>query len=250
MNSQSDAPKQYTMSNLLNLLLVSSSRVHGKTYFEHCRSAVADHFASAENVVFVPFALQDHQRYESIVAPVFADVGLALRSIHHAPDPIKAIAEADGIFIGGGNSFRLLKTLYDLELIPALQQAVQGRGVPYMGSSAGTNMACPTIRTTNDMPIVQPPSFEALGLIPFQINPHYIDADPNSTHKGETREQRLAEFHEENSLPVAGLREGSWLKVTGSSCELAGETGMKLFRHGQDAQEIQAGDVSYLLSDD
>ena len=116
------------------------------------------------------------------------------------------------------------------------------------GSSAGTNMACPTIRTTNDMPIVQPPSFEALGLIPFQINPHYIDADPNSTHKGETREQRLAEYHEENSLPVIGLREGSWLKVTDKSCELAGETGMKLFSPGKAAQEIQAGDVSYLLS--
>ena len=117
-----------------------------------------------------------------------------------------------------------------------------------MGSSAGTNMACPTIRTTNDMPIVQPPSLEALGLIPFQINPHYIDADPNSTHQGETREQRLAEFHEENSLPVAGLREGSWLKVTGSSYELAGETGMRLFRQGQAPQEVQAGDVSDLLS--
>ena len=236
------------MSNSLNLLLISSSRVHGKAYLEQCRSAVADHFTGAENIVFVPFALQDHQRYESIVTPVFANVGLTIRSIHHASDPVKAIAEADGIFIGGGNSFRLLKTLYDLELISALQQAVQGRGVPYMGSSAGTNMACPTIRTTNDMPIVQPPSLEALGLIPFQINPHYIDADPNSTHQGETREQRLAEFHEENSLPVAGLREGSWLKVTGSSYELAGETGMRLFRQGQAPQEVQAGDVSDLLS--
>jgi len=247
-NSQSEDHKQFTMSNSLNLLLVSSSRVHGKGYLEQCRSAVADHFTGAENIVFVPFALQDHQRYESIVAPVFANVGLTIRSIHHASDPVKAIAEADGIFIGGGNSFRLLKTLYDLELISALQQAVQGRGVPYMGSSAGTNMACPTIRTTNDMPIVQPPSLEALGLIPFQINPHYIDADPNSTHQGETREQRLAEFHEENSLPVAGLREGSWLKVTGSSYELAGETGMRLFRQGQAPQEVQAGDVSDLLS--
>ena len=120
------------MSNLINLLLVSSSRVHGETYLGHCRTAVAEHFTGTENTVFVPFALQDHQRYESIVAPVFADVGLTIRSIHHASDPVKAIAEADGIFIGGGNSFRLLKTLYELELIPALQQAVQGRGVPYL----------------------------------------------------------------------------------------------------------------------
>ncbi len=230
-----------------DLLLVSSSRVHGHTFLEHCRSAVADHFSGTTNIVFVPYALQDHSAYESIVVTVFAEIGLSIRSIHHAANAVKAIAEADGIFVGGGNSFRLLKTLYDLELLPAIQQAVQGRAVPYMGSSAGTNMACPTIRTTNDMPIVQPPSLNALGLIPFQINPHYIDADPKSTHKGETREQRLAEFHQENSLPVVGLREGSWLKVTGDACDLAGKTGMKLFRQGKANEEIQAGDVSYLL---
>ena len=174
---------------------------------------------------------------------------MTIRSIHHAADPVAAIAEADGVFVGGGNSFRLLKTLYELQLMPAIRQAVQGGSLAYMGSSAGTNMACPTIRTTNDMPIVQPPSLDSLGLIPFQINPHYLDADPNSTHKGETREQRLAEFHEENSLPVAGLREGSWLNISGDSCRLCGDTGMKLFRCGEAAEEIQAGDVSFLMKD-
>ena len=134
-----------------------------------------------------------------------------------------------------------------MQLLTPIKQAVQGGSLAYMGSSAGTNMACPTIRTTNDMPIVQPPSFEALGLIPFQINPHYLDADPNSTHKGETREQRLAEFHEENSLLVAGLREGSWLQIKDDSCELCGETGMKLFRPDVEPEEIQAGDVSFLM---
>ena len=230
-----------------NLLLISSSRVHGKTYLEHCRSAIADHFSGAQNILFVPYALKDHDSYESTVASAFKEIGLTIRSLHHAADPVAAIGEADGVFVGGGNSFRLLKTLYDLQLLPAIKQAVQGGRLDYMGSSAGTNMACPTIRTTNDMPIVQPPSLDALGLIPFQINPHYLDADPNSTHKGETREQRLAEFHEENSLPVAGIREGSWLKIKADSCELGGETGMKLFRSGEAAEEIQAGDVSFLL---
>ena len=231
-----------------NLLLISSSRVHGKTYLEHCRSAIADHFSNAQNILFVPYALKDHDSYESTVASAFKEIGLTIRSLHHAADPVASIGEADGVFVGGGNSFRLLKTLYDLQLLPAIKQAAQGSRLAYMGSSAGTNMACPTIRTTNDMPIVQPPSLDALGLIPFQINPHYLDADSNSTHKGETREQRLAEFHEENSLPVAGIREGSWLKIKDDSCELGGETGMKLFRSGEAAEEIQAGDVSFLLT--
>ena len=230
-----------------NLLLISSSRVHGKTYLEHCRSAIANHFSGAQNIVFVPYALKDHDSYESTVASAFEEIGLTIRSIHHAADPVAAITEADGVFIGGGNSFRLLKTLYDRQLLSPIKQAVQDGSLAYMGSSAGTNMACPTMRTSNDMPIVQPPSFDALGLIPFQINPHYLDADPNSTHKGETREQRLAEFHEENSLPVAGLREGSWLKIKTDSCELCGETGMKLFRSGEPAEEFQASDVSFLL---
>ena len=230
-----------------NLLLISSSRVHGKAYLEQCRSAIVDHFSNATNILFVPYALKDHDKYESTVASAFKEIGLAIRSVHHSSDPVAAIAKADGVFVGGGNSFRLLKTLYDLKLVPAIKQAVQGGELAYMGSSAGTNMACPTIRTTNDMPIVQPPSLDALGLIPFQINPHYLDSDPNSTHKGETREQRLSEFHEESSLPVAGLREGSWLKIKADTCELAGETGMKLFRSGKPAEEIQAGDVSFLM---
>jgi len=124
-----------------NLLLISSSRVHGKTYLEHCRSAIVDHFSGAQNILFVPYALHDHDGYESIVAPVFKALGLSIRSIHHAPNPVAAIAEADGVFVGGGNSFRLLKTLHELQLLPAIKQAVQGGGLAYMGSSAGTNMA-------------------------------------------------------------------------------------------------------------
>ncbi len=230
-----------------NLILVSSSRVHGSGFLEHCRDAIAEHFDSVDRVLFVPYALADHDRYAEIVSQALNPIGLQVDSIHVAQDPVTAISEAEAIFIGGGNSFRLLKTLYDLNLIGPIRDSVQGRGVPYMGSSAGTNMACPTIRTSNDMPIVEPESFEALNLIPFQINPHFLDADPNSTHKGETREQRLAEYLEENDVPVVGLREGSWLKVVDDKCKLCGSAGMKLFRQGETPREVTAGDVSWLL---
>lgn len=228
------------------LLLISSSRVHGSGFLEHCRAAIVKHFEGCPKVLFVPYALQDHQQYHQIVAEALQPVGLAVESIHQSQDPVTAIQQAAGIFIGGGNSFRLLKTLYDQRLIQPIRDAVE-QGVPYMGSSAGTNMACPTIRTTNDMPIVEPPGFAALGLIPFQINPHFIDADPTSTHKGETREQRLAEYLEENSVAVAGLREGSWLEIDDQKCTLAGATGMKLFRQKSQPEEFPAGDVSFLM---
>jgi len=229
------------------LLLISSSRVHGSGFLEFCREAISEHFAGVDEVLFVPYALADRRGYEALVADAFEPTGIKIRSIHHANDPLQAINGAQGIFVGGGNSFRLLKTLYDLDLIGPIREAAL-RGVPYMGSSAGTNMACPTIRTTNDMPIVEPPSLDALNLIPFQINPHYLDADPNSSHKGETRMQRLQEYLEENSVPVAGLREGSWLEIAGETCWLRGDKDMILFRQGVDAVEINTGsDVSFLL---
>lgn len=221
------------------LLLVSSSRVHGTGFLEHCEAAIKTHFEASQPVLFIPYALADHDKYEALVAEAFESFGVKLQSIHHFSDPVAAVKEAVGVFIGGGNSFRLLKTLYDLKLVPELQQAVS-RGVPYMGSSAGTNMACPTIRTTNDMPIVEPPSLEALNLVPFQINPHYLDADPNSTHKGETRAQRLAEFHEENAVSVVALREGSWLEIDKKDCVLRGKTGMVLFEQGKEPVEFAA----------
>lgn len=219
------------------LLLVSSSRVHGTGFLEHCEAAIKTHFESSQPVLFIPYALADHVKYEALVSKAFTSFGIELKSIHRFSDPVAAVQQAKGIFIGGGNSFRLLKTLYDLNLVSELQKAVSC-GVPYMGSSAGTNMACPTIRTTNDMPIVEPPSFNALNLVPFQINPHYLDADPNSTHKGETRAQRLAEFHEENSVPVIALREGSWLEINGQDCVLRGKTGMVLFEQGKEPAEF------------
>lgn len=230
-----------------NLLLISSSRVHGSGFLEHCRDAIAEHMTGVDRILFVPYALADHDQYAGIVAEALKPIGIAVESIHDSASPIDAVHEAEGIFIGGGNSFRLLKTLNDLNLMDPIRDAVQGRGVPYMGTSAGSNVACPTIRTSNDMPIVEPPSFDALGFISFQINPHFLDADPNSTHKGETREQRLAEYLEENETPVVGLREGSWLKIVDDQCQLCGTTGMKFFQRGSEPMEVAAGDLSQLL---
>ena len=223
------------------LLLVSSSRVHGTGYLEHCASQIQANFKQSESVLFVPYAIQDHDGYEATVAERFKELGLTLTSIHRAADPVEAVEQAEGIFIGGGNSFRLLKRLYDERLVDPIRRRVMA-GMPYMGSSAGSNMACVTIKTSNDMPIVFPPSFDALQLVPFQINPHYLDPDPSSTHQGETRELRIAEFHEENATPVIGLREGSMLVIDGDSITLEGSTGAKLFLQGEPPRECAPGE--------
>ena len=217
------------------LLLLSSSRVHPTGFLQHCQPAIGEHFQGISRVLFVPWALQDHDTYASLVAESLQPLGIQVDSIHQADDPRAAVASAEGLFIGGGNSFRLLARLYAEELLEPIRQAVQQRGMPYMGSSAGTNMACPTMRTSNDMPIVEVPSFNTLGLIPFQINPHYLDPDPGSTHKGETREQRLAEYLEENETPVLGLREGSWLVAGEGKIELQGRAGARLWPFTIDA---------------
>ena len=230
-----------------NLLLVSSSRVHGSEMLEHCQAAMSEHFDGVKRVLFVPYALADREKYTHVVSRAFKPIGIEVESVHLSENPVRAVEQAEAIFVGGGNTFRLLLSLYSRFLLDPIRSAVQGRGVPYMGSSAGSNIACPSIRTTNDMPIVEPPSFDALNLIPFQINAHFLDADPNSTHKGETREQRLAEFLEENPMPVAGLREGSWLKIVGDQADLCGSSGMKLFRRKESPAEIESGDVSFLL---
>jgi dipeptidase E len=220
-----------------NLLLISSSRVHGSGFLDHCREAIREHLAPASRLLFVPYALADHDTYFKIVADALSDIDVVVDSIHRASDPQIEVGKADAIFVGGGNTFRLLDRLYRLDLLKTIRSAVQ-QGMPYMGSSAGTNMACPTIKTTNDMPIVEPPSFAALSLIPFQINPHFVDADPNSTHKGETREQRLTEYLEDNDIPVIGIREGSWLRVEQQSYLLKGDRRATWFAKGQPPREL------------
>lgn len=235
---------------MIDLLLMSNSTNHGRRYLEHARDAVAEILDGGDELTFVPYALADHDGYTAKVAEALEPLGLAVRGLHTAADPVSAVARAAAIFIGGGNTFRLLKTLYGLGLLDSIKDRVRG-GIPYLGASAGTNIAGLTARTTNDMPIVEPPSLDALGLVPFQINPHYQDADPGSTHMGESRETRLGEFLECNDVAVLGLREGSWLRVTGDAAVVAGQATngrppARLFRRDAEATDL-TGEVSDLL---
>jgi dipeptidase E len=223
------------------LLLISNSTNHGQGYLDHVLSEIDAFLGPVRRLVFVPFALQDRQGYGAKFGERLKAIGVEVRTLT-ADDAGRRLAEeAEAIFTGGGNTFRLLKTLQDSGLLSVLRERALA-GVPYLGSSAGTNIAAPTIRTTNDMPIVQPASFEALGLVPFQINPHYLDADPGSTHMGETREQRLKEFHEENETPVVGIREGAWIRVEGDRATLGGARGARIFRRGQEPEERRTGE--------
>ncbi|MEN3370170.1 MAG: dipeptidase [Verrucomicrobiota bacterium] len=170
-----------------------------------------------------------------------------LKSAHAAANPQKAVEEAEAIFIGGGNTFRLLKALQDLDLLEPIRRKV-GSGTPYIGSSAGSNVAAPTIKTTKDMPIVQPSSFDSLGLVPFQISPHYLDPDPASKHMGETQEERILQFLEESDVPVVGLREGAWLVVEDRCVTLKGASGARIFRRNHAPLEVLAGsEISELV---
>ena len=232
----------------MQLLLLSNSTAPGRGYLEHALEEIASALDGARELVFVPYALADHDGYTAQVARALEPLGVTVTGAHTAADPAAAIRDAAAVFVGGGNSFRLLKALHGHGLVRAIRERVEG-GALYLGSSAGTNMACPTLRTTNDMPIVQPPSFDALDLLPFQINPHFLDARPDSAHMGETRAQRLEQFLEENDVPVLGLREGTWLRRDGDRLTLGGiDAGAVLFRRGEAVSELRPGhDLSALL---
>ena len=222
------------------LLLISNSTLYGSGYLDHAETEIQNFLGDLKRVLFVPYALFDRDKYAATAHARFQKMGYELTSVHTAADPIAAVNETDAIFIGGGNTFRLLKTLYDVELIEPIRNRVLN-GMPYIGSSAGSNIAAPTIKTTNDMPIVQPPSFNALALVSFQINPHYLDPDPSSKHMGETREERIMQFLEENDTTVVGLREGAMLRIENGETELRGSTGARIFRRGREPLEILPG---------
>ena len=229
------------------VLLVSNSTVYGRGYLDHVESEIKSFLGSARRVLFFPFALHDRDAYTANVRKRFGGMGYSVESAHDAAVPQKAVEETDAIFIGGGNTFRLLKALQDLDFIEAIRRKV-GSGAPYIGSSAGSNVAGPTIKTTKDMPIVQPRSFDSLGLVPFQISPHYLDPDPNSTHMGETQEERILQFLEENDTPVVGIREGAWLLCNDGNVTLKGQTGARIFRRGHAPVEVTAGtEISKLI---
>ena len=222
------------------ILLISNSTLFGSGYLDHAAAEIQDFLGDLNRVLFVPYALHDRDDYAATAAGRFQRMGYELRSIHTSSDPVKAVNETDAIFIGGGNTFRLLKALYDFDLLAPIRRRVED-GIPYIGSSAGSNVAAPTIKTTNDMPIVEPPSFAALGLVPFQINPHFLDPDPNSRHMGETRETRLLQFLEDNETPIAGLREGAMIRIENGEMTLKGSTGARIFRKGLEPVEVSPG---------
>src|SRR3954454_20916240 len=229
------------MSSSARILLISNSTIHGRGYLDHVEAQITQFLGGARNVLFFPFALYDRDSYAAKATARFAEIGYRMTSSHSASDPRAAIAATDAIFIGGGNTFRLLKALQDLDLIEPIRERIRS-GAPYVGSSAGSNVAGPTIRTTKDMPIVQPRSFDALGLVPFQISPHFQDPDPNSKHMGETQEERIIQFLEENETPVLGMREGAWVVAEGGSVTLKGANGARIFRRGHSPVEAKTGE--------
>lgn len=232
------------------LLLLSTSTVHGGRYLEYCAEDLRAFLKGIQRILFVPYARPSgltHDAYTWRVQRTFEPLGVSLTGIHEAPDPVRAVTDAEALFVGGGNTFLLLTELYRAGVMETIR-ARAAAGMPYVGTSAGSNIAGITIGTSNDMPIAYPPSYDALRLVPFNLNPHYLDPDPTSTHMGETRETRIKEFHRQNSQAVVGLREGAGILVEGDRARLTGANGGRLFRQGLDPVELHDdADLSALL---
>lgn len=232
-----------------NIIIASTSTLHEGDYLEYLLPELKLHFQNCTTILFIPFARPSgisHEEYTNIVSLAFAKIKIMVKGIHEFEDAGKAIQNAEGFFTGGGNTFLLVSQLYKHNIMTLLAEKVKN-GTPYLGTSAGSNICGLTMQTTNDMPIVYPPSFHTLGLIPFNLNPHYLDPDLQSKHMGETSETRIKEFHAFNSLPVLGLREGSWLDVKGEKIILKGNLSARLFKQNKIPEEISSGtDLSYL----
>jgi dipeptidase E len=233
-----------------NLLLISNSTLYGRGYLDHCADEIKKLLDNKKTVLFIPYARPSgltHKKYTKIAKDRINKMGFELKGINEYTDPKIAVEQADSIFIGGGNTFVLLKELYESGIMDLIKIRVE-REMPYIGTSAGSNVACKSIMTTNDMPITYPPSFKALELVPFNINPHYLDPDPNSKHMGETRETRIREFHFFNQDYVVGLREGSMLLVKDDNITLKGSTGARVFKNNKEPLEIKPGEkLDFLL---
>ena len=231
------------------VIIASTSTVFGGSYLDYLLPTLAEHFKNVSNLVFVPFARPGgitHEEYTEKVKPFFKQLNIAVKGIHEFENPIEAINNAEAIFTGGGNTFVLVSMLYKFNLLDAIQNAVEN-GTPYLGTSAGSNICGLTMGTTNDMPIVYPPSFRTLGLVSFNLNPHYLDPIEGLQHMGETRETRINEFHQYNPQSVLGLREGSWIDVLGKTITLRGDLPARLFQQGKEPIELETGtDLSNL----
>ena len=233
-----------------SVIIASTSTIHGSGPLEYLLDELKDHFKSADEILFIPYARPSgisHDAYTKAVATPFHTIGKSIKGIHEYDDPKDALSKAQGIFVGGGNTFVLVNGLYKNDILYALKEAINS-GTPYLGTSAGSNICGLTMHTTNDMPIVYPPSFKTLGLVPFNINPHYLDPIKGSTHMGETRETRIKEFHVYNTQPVIGLREGSWIAIKDHTLTLKGSLEARIFEYGKPPYEIAThSDLSFLI---
>lgn len=231
------------------VIIASTSTLFGGTYLDYLLPVLKEHFKGISNLLFIPFARPGgitHDEYTEKVKPFFKQLNIEVKGIHQFENPIEAIQNAEAIFTGGGNTFVLVDMLYKYNLLDIIQKAVES-GTPYLGTSAGSNICGLTMNTTNDMPIVYPPSFRTLGLVSFNLNPHYLDPIEGLQHMGETRETRIREFHQYNPQSVLGLREGSWLEVLGNKITLKGDLPARLFQQGKEPIEIETGtDLSNL----
>ena len=223
-----------------NILIASTSTLHNASYLDYLLPELQLFFRNCTEIIFIPYARPSgisHDDYTQKVREAFSKINIQVKGIHEFEDPISTIENAKGIFTGGGNTFLLVSQLYKTKVIDVLEKVVKN-GTPYLGTSAGSNICGLTMNTTNDMPIVYPPSFRTLGFVSFNINPHYLDPISGSTHMGETRETRINEFHQFNPQPVVGLREGSWLAVKGNSIKLKGSLTARIFKRNETPYEV------------
>ena len=223
-----------------NLIIASTSTLHEGGYLEYLTPTLLEHFAGVKTLLFIPFARPSgitHEEYTQKVADFFKGLTIEVKGLHEFDDKADAIAKAEAIFTGGGNTFLLVYKLYKFDVMGALEKAIK-KGTPYLGTSAGSNICGLTMQTTNDMPITYPPSFKTLGAYPFNLNPHYLDPNPDSKHMGETRETRIKEYHQFNTVPVLGLREGSWLEIKGDKIILKGELSARWFTQNNQPIEL------------
>lgn len=227
------------------MILASTSTIHGSGYLEYLNPTLEAHFKEVETVTFIPFARPggiSYDRYTEAASNAFAKINKKVIGLHTAKNRKEALLNGEAIFIGGGNTFELLNQLYQQELLEDLKNVIEN-GIPYLGTSAGSNICGLNIKNTNDMPIIYPPSFDALGTIPFNINAHYLDPLEGSKHMGETRETRIKEFHVFNETPVLGLREGSWISVAGDEISLKGKHTARFFQKNKEPLEIASGSI-------
>lgn len=226
------------------VLLASTSTLYGGGYLEYLLPTLKKHFENVNTLLFISYARPSgisHEEYTMKVGEAFSKININVRGLHEFENPEKAIQEAEAIFTGGGNTFLLVSELYNNNLMDVLKKVIND-GTPYLGTSAGSNIGGKTMNTTNDMPIILPKSFDTLGILNFNLNPHYLDPLEGSTHMGETRETRINEFHKQSSIPVLGLREGSWLEIYDNNVIIRGELTARLFRQNEFPVEMSPGE--------